>query len=84
MDHDPGRPVRHVPDRDPIGCSDGGPSLIEASTTVAVAAASLSAAYNNTGISDNADESAADYDGSGDSFSAQALAAATERGGWAG
>ena len=53
------------------------PSLVEASTTVAVAATSLSAAYNNTGISDNADESAADYDGSGDSFSAQALAAAT-------
>ena len=55
----------------------GVPSLVEAFTTVAVAAASLSAAYNNIGISDNADESAADYDGSGDSFSAQALAAAT-------
>ncbi len=55
----------------------GRPSLVEASATVAVAAASLSAAYNNTGISDNSDESAADYDGSGDSFSAQALAAAT-------
>jgi beta-glucosidase len=59
------------------GGPGGGPSLVVASTTVAVAAASLSAAYNNTGISDNADESAADYDGSGDSFSAQALAAAT-------
>ncbi len=59
------------------GGPGGSPSLVEASTTVAVAAASLSAAYNNTGISDNADESAADYDGSGDSFSAQALAAGT-------
>ena len=59
------------------GGPGGRPSLVVATTTVAVAAASLSAAYNNTGISDNADESAADYDGSGDSFSAQALAAAT-------
>ncbi len=38
---------------------------------------SLAAAYNNTGISDNSDEAAADLDGSGDSFSAQALAAGT-------
>jgi beta-glucosidase len=59
------------------GGPGGRPSLVEASTTAAVAAASLSDAYNNTGISDNADESVADYDGSGDSFSAQALAAAT-------
>jgi hypothetical protein len=35
----------------------------------------MAAAYNNIGISDNADESAADYDGVGDSFSAEALAA---------
>ena len=42
-----------------------------------VAYASLSAAYNNTGISDNSNEAAADYDGVGDSFSAQALAAGT-------
>jgi beta-glucosidase len=55
----------------------GGSSLVEASTTIAVAATSLSAAYNNTGISNNSDESAADYDGVGDSFSAQALAAGT-------
>jgi beta-glucosidase len=55
----------------------GGTSLVEASTTIAVAAPSLSAAYNNTGISNNSDESAADYDGVGDSFSAQALAAGT-------
>src|SRR6202035_31053 len=35
------------------------------------------AAYNNTGISDNSDVAAADYDGVGDSYSAQALAAGT-------
>ncbi len=51
--------------------------LVEASTTVAVPYASISAAYNNVGISDNSDESAANYDGVGDSFSAQALAAGT-------
>jgi beta-glucosidase len=55
----------------------GGSSLVEASTTIAVAAPSLSAAYNNTGISSNSDESAANYDGVGDSFSAEALAAGT-------
>ena len=57
----------------------GGPGggLVVASSTVDVAYASLSAAYNNTGISDNANEAAADYDGVGDSFSAQALAAGT-------
>ena len=38
---------------------------------------SLTAAYNNTGISDNSDVAAADYDGVGDSYSAQALAAGT-------
>ena len=37
----------------------------------------MNAAYNNIGISDNSDESAANYDGVGDSFSAQALAAGT-------
>jgi beta-glucosidase len=57
----------------------GGPSpgLVEASATVAVPATSLAAAYNNIGISNNSDEAAADYDGAGDSFSAQALAAGT-------
>ena len=54
-----------------------GPGLVEASTTVAVPYTSVAAAYNNTGISDNSDEAAANYDGSGDSFSAQALAAGT-------
>jgi beta-glucosidase len=53
-----------------------GQGLVEASTTVAVPYASLTAAYNNTGISDNSDEAAANYDDSGDSFSAEALAAA--------
>ncbi len=57
----------------------GGPSpgLVTASATTTVPYASLAAAYNNSGISDNSDEAAANYDGVGDSFSAQALAAAT-------
>jgi beta-glucosidase len=57
----------------------GGPGggLVVATTTTDVAYATLSAAYNNTGISDNSNEAAADYDGVGDSFSAQALAAGT-------
>jgi beta-glucosidase len=57
----------------------GGPSpgLVTASETTTVPYASLAAAYNNTGISDNSDEAAANFDGVGDSFSAQALAAAT-------
>src|SRR6202034_2076116 len=38
---------------------------------------SLIAAYNNTGVSDNSDAAAPDYDGVGDSYSAQALAAGT-------
>ena len=55
----------------------GRAGLVQASATVAVPYTSLIAAYNNTGISDNSDEAAANYDGSGDSFSAQALAAGT-------
>jgi NPCBM-associated, NEW3 domain of alpha-galactosidase len=57
----------------------GGPGggQVVATTTTDVAYATLSAAYNNTGISDNSNEAAADYDGVGDSFSAQALAAGT-------
>ena len=57
----------------------GGPSpgLVEGSATVAVPATSLAAAYNNIGISNNSNEAAANYDGVGDSFSAQALAAGT-------
>jgi beta-glucosidase len=52
-------------------------SLVEASATVTVPYSSLAAAYNNTGISDNSNEAAANYDGAGDSYSAQALAAGT-------
>ena len=36
---------------------------------------SLAAAYDNAGISDNSDPAAANFDGTGESFSAQALAA---------
>jgi beta-glucosidase len=57
--------------------SAGGAGLVEASASVTVPYSSLAAAYNNIGISDNSDEAAANYDGVGDSFSAQALAAAT-------
>ena len=53
------------------------PGLVEASASVAVPSTSLAAAYNNIGISNNSDEAAANYDGVGDSFSAQALAAGT-------
>jgi beta-glucosidase len=53
------------------------PSVVKASATVTVPYSSLTAAYNNTGISDNSDVAAADYDGVGDSYSAQALAAGT-------
>ena len=52
-------------------------NAVKASATVTVPYSSLIAAYNNTGISDNADVAAADYDGVGDSYSAQALAAGT-------
>jgi beta-glucosidase len=54
-----------------------GHALTEASATTTVPYSSLPAAYNNTGISDNSDEAAANYDGDGDSYSAQALADAT-------
>ena len=54
-----------------------GTPVAEGSTTIVVPYASVEAAYNNIGISDNSNESAANYDGVGDSFSAQALAAGT-------
>ncbi len=54
-----------------------GSALVQGSTTTVVPFASMKAAYNNIGISDNSDEAAADYDDVGDSFSAQALAAGT-------
>ncbi|HEX6444568.1 MAG TPA: glycoside hydrolase family 2 TIM barrel-domain containing protein [Streptosporangiales bacterium] len=44
--------------------------------TVLIAYPSLAAAYDNTGISDDADIEAANFDGVGNSYSAQALAAA--------
>jgi beta-glucosidase len=56
-----------------------GAPVAEGSTTVVVPYPSMKAAYNNIGISDNSDESAANYDGVGDSFSAQALAAGTPK-----
>ncbi len=52
-----------------------GEPVAEGSTTVVVPHSSMKAAYNNIGISDDSNESAANYDGVGDSFSAQALAA---------
>jgi beta-glucosidase len=45
--------------------------------TIGAPQKSLAAAYNNVGISDNSNPAAADFDGTGDSFSAQALAAGT-------
>jgi beta-glucosidase len=59
------------------GPVSGRTSVVETSATVAVPYTSLAAAYNNTGISDNSNPAAANYDGVGDSFSAQALAAGT-------
>jgi beta-glucosidase len=47
------------------------------STTVAVPYASLSAAYDNFGISDNSDVAGGNFDLGGDSYSAEALAAGT-------
>ena len=55
----------------------GRAGAVQTSTTVVVPYTSLAAADNNTGISDNSDEAAGDYDGVGDSYSAQALAAGT-------
>jgi beta-glucosidase len=59
------------------GPPGGRTGLVQASATVAVPYTSFAAAYNNTGISDNSDPAAANYDGVGNSFSAQALAAGT-------
>jgi beta-glucosidase len=59
------------------GGSDDRTDTVAASATVTVPYSSLTAAYNNTGISDNSDAAAANYDGVGDSYSAQALAAGT-------
>ena len=52
-------------------------SQVSQSTTLPVSlATTLAEAFNNNGISDNSDVTAADLDGVGNSFSAQALAAA--------
>jgi hypothetical protein len=59
------------------GPPGGRTDLVQASATVTVPYGSLAAAYNNAGISDNSNRAAANYDGGGDSFSAQALAAGT-------
>jgi beta-glucosidase len=59
------------------GPPGGRTDLVQASATVTVPYGSLAAAYNNAGISDNSNLAAANYDGGGDSFSAQALAAGT-------
>jgi beta-glucosidase len=59
------------------GPSGGRTGQVEASAAVAVPYTSFAAAYNNTGISDNSNEAAANYDGVGDSYSAQALATGT-------
>lgn len=53
----------------------GGKHSSSADTNITVPYSSLSAAFNNTGISDNSDISAANLDGNGYSYSAQALAA---------
>ncbi|MEY9847289.1 endo-alpha-N-acetylgalactosaminidase [Streptacidiphilus sp. BW17] len=46
------------------------------SINAAITYSSVAAAYNNVGITDNANTKAGDFDGSGNSFSAQALATA--------
>jgi beta-glucosidase len=56
---------------------DRSTGLVEASASVPVAATSLAGVFDNAGVSDNSNEAAGNYDGVGDSFSAQALAAGT-------
>jgi beta-glucosidase len=73
----PGDNTLQVTVRPTAGNSGDRGSTVEASATVTVSSSSLTAAYNNTGISDNSDVAAANYDGVGDSYSAQALAAGT-------
>jgi beta-glucosidase len=53
--------------------SGGARSSADATTTVNVPYASFTAAYNGTGISDDANPAGANFDGSGYSYSAQAL-----------
>jgi hypothetical protein len=61
----------------PVSLTDGGTKLPAVNVTVLVAQpGSLLRAFNNAGISDDSDVSAADFDSDGNSYSAQALAAA--------
>jgi len=61
----------------PVSLSDGGATLPGVNLTVLVAQpGSLLAAFDNAGISDDANVSAANFDSDGNSYSAQALAAA--------
>jgi hypothetical protein len=54
----------------------GSPESKSASTTIALPAPSLAAAFDNVGVSDDADTAAGNIDGAGSSLSAAALAAA--------
>jgi beta-galactosidase len=56
--------------------ADGQRGVTYQTIEVLSAYATMAAAFNNTGISDDSDISAADFDGVGNSYSAQALAAA--------
>jgi len=61
----------------PVSLTDGGTQLPPVQVTVLVAQpGSLLSAYDNAGISNDANVSAADFDNDGNSYSAQALAAA--------
>ncbi|HEX8007495.1 MAG TPA: fibronectin type III-like domain-contianing protein, partial [Trebonia sp.] len=51
-----------------------GPGEVSGSTSVTLPYSSLSAAYNNAGVSDDSNPAAGNYDGGGYSFSAEALA----------
>ena len=60
----------------PVTLTDGGTTLPSVTLTVLVAPpGSLLTAFNNAGISNDSDVSAADFDADGNSYSAQALAA---------
>jgi hypothetical protein len=54
---------------------DGQSEGLQSASTVSVPAASLSAAFDNVGITDDTNPTVGDIDGAGSSFSAQALAA---------
>lgn len=59
----------------PVVLRAGGTELTTLTVAVAVAYPSLSAAFNNVGITDDADHAPGNFDGVGNSFSAEALAA---------